>query len=216
MATPRRRVVALVAVAFAATACAGVSRTGQTSASAARARAAEDALQQDDFVAARDDLAWLASRCEAGTHRRRALLLLAATDLDPANPMFSPRESARASAAFIVTPEVDGHELPVARALYRLATELGGLAYIEASEEDATAMAASACVAGRSEGELRPLPALPTVGPATRVQVIEAKSAAQSDSLALMRTQTDSLRSELRRISDLLREGTAPALNGNE
>jgi hypothetical protein len=199
------------------TACAGGMALGGSSENAQRARRAAAALERDDFTAAHDDLSWLLSRCDAGEHRRRALLVLAAAALDPANPMFSPREAARASAAYIVSPNVDEDQLPLARSLHRLAADLGG--FEGAPDLDGEGESAKpvpyACAEGGTGGQ-RSLPASPSTGPTTRYRALEFAAAIRSDSLTALRAQADSLRSELDRITKLLREDIAPTSPDND
>ncbi len=189
------------------TACAGGMALGGSSEAAHRARRAAAALERDDFTAARVDLSWLASQCQAGESRRRALLLLAAADLDPASPMFSPREAARASAAYIVSPGADEDRLPVARSLYRLAVDLGGDGpYVDEGGEIA-GIGPYACEGDTGDPALS-LPATPSTSPIP-FRTLEYAAAIRSDSLTALKAQADSLRSELDRITNLLREGLA-------
>lgn len=199
---------------LASTACAGGMALGGSTEPAQRARSAAAALERDDFTAARVDLSWLASQCQAGEHRRRALLLLAAADLDPASPMFSPREAARASAAYIVSPGADEDRLPVARSLFRLAVDLGGDGpYVDEGGEIA-GIGPYACEGDAGDPALS-LPAMPSTSPTTPLQKLESAAAIRSDSLTALKAQADSLRSELDRITNLLREGLAPTSPDN-
>jgi hypothetical protein len=179
---------------------------GGSSEAATRASRAEQALDREDFTAARADLTWLASRCDSGKRRRRALMLIAASDLDPASPHFSPREAARAAGAYLHDADADAHELPVARALFRLAVDLVELQGGRAAR-DAIGSGAYDCAEAGASGA-RELPAQPST---SAVSSLRGATAGRSDSLTVLRVHADSLRSELDRITSLLREGTAPA-----
>jgi hypothetical protein len=216
METRLGRVGLSLALLFSA-ACGGGLALGGSSEATQRARRAAAALEREDFTAAHADLSWLASQCQAGEHRRRALLLLATTDLDPANPMFSPREAARASAAYIVSPDADEDRLPLTRTLYRLAADLGGLEGAPDGDEEGTSAepVPYECAEGGAGGQ-RSLPAMPSTGPTTRYRTLESAAAIRSDSLTALRAQADTLRSELDRITNLLREGIAPTRPDND
>lgn len=196
------------------TACVGGFAMGGPSEAAERARRAAVALDREDFPAAHVDLFWLASRCDTGAHRLRALLLLSSSGLDPANPMFSPPEAARAAAAYLLARDGDEDQYPMARALYRLAADLGGLEGHPSALEEAgsTAAAQFDCQEGDEGG--RPLPALPGTSP-TPLRALQAVAESNPDSLSALRAQADSLRAELDRITSLLREDAAPAVSGH-
>jgi hypothetical protein len=212
--TPARRTY-LTLTLLLTTACAGRSVMGGPAEAAERARRAAVALDREDFPAAHVDLFWLASRCDTGAHRLRALLLLSSSGLDPANPMFSPPEAAHAAAAYLLAPDGDDDQRPVARALYRLAVDIGGLeGRPSAHEEGGSATAAPFdCMEGDEE-EDRPLPALPGTSP-TPLRLLQTSAESDPDSMSALKAEADSLRAELDRITSLLREGAAPAVAGN-
>jgi hypothetical protein len=198
------------------TACAAGTAFGGSSDAAQRARRAAEALERDDFTAARDDLALLAFQCEPGVHGRRALLLLAATALDPANPTFSPREAARASAAYILSPDADQDQLPIARSLYRLAVDLGANGPHVDEDWASAGIGPDSCTEGDAGDPARPLPAMPSTSATAPFRSLQSTAVIPSDSLAAVRAQVETLRSELARITRLLREGLAPAGSGND
>jgi hypothetical protein len=176
-----------------------------------RARRAFDALHLDAFPVARNDLQWLASRCDAGERGRRALLLLAAAELDPQNRHGSPHRAARAAANYLLLPDAEGEHVPLARALYRLAIDRGATP----ADTEAFVGEDGPQFAGRfdtcdAEGPIDPtlsLPTTPVETNAERMRALEAKVLAlrtESDSL---RIRADELEAELERISELLREG---------
>lgn len=177
-----------------------------------RARRAYDALHLDAFAVARNDLQWLASRCESGDLGRRALLLLAATELDPQNPRGSPHRAARAAGSYLLLPDADGEHVPLARALYRLAIDRGAspadVARTFAGEEAPLfAGRFDTCEPEAPVSATLSLPSTPVETTAERVRTLEARVATlrmESDSL---RVRAEELESELARITDLLRQG---------
>lgn len=184
-----------------------------------RARRAFDALHLDAFPLARTDLQWLAARCETGEHGRRALLLLAAAELDPQNRRGSPDRAARAAASYLMLPDAEGEHVPLARALYRLAIDRGAR---PADAEAAYAGEDGPLFAGRfdtceAEGPVDPTLSLPT----TPVETNAARMQALERSFLALRVESDSLRirareleKELERIGELLREGGRTTAGG--
>lgn len=169
-----------------------------------RARRAFDALHLDAFPVARNDLQWLAARCEAGERGRRALLLLAAAELDPQNRLGSPHRAARAAASYLLLPDADGEHVPLARALYRLAIDRG------ATPADAQALAGEdgPLFAGRFDTCDADVPVDPTLSlPTTPVETTAARMQALEAAADSLRVHADQLETELERISELLREG---------
>lgn len=105
--------------------CSLATITGDPTGSGPRLRRATAALEAGDFGAAERDLRWVAARCESGEHGRRALLLLAAAQLDTGNPYGSAQAAADMAARYLRLPDAPPEDLPLARALYRLALDLG-------------------------------------------------------------------------------------------
>ena len=100
------------------------------------------ALDRADFRAARSDLEWLVSRCEAGRRGRTALLLFASAELDPRNPEASPRIRRGAGRPYLQLPWVEDAEVPVASTLYLLARDRVGSGRAQASRQDLDTVAA--------------------------------------------------------------------------
>jgi hypothetical protein len=206
--------LSLVALVFAA--CAGRSSVARGSEAAARAQRAAEALEREDFPAARDDLSWLVSRCDAGRYRRNALLLFAAVELDPMNPAASAHTAARMAGAYLLLPDADQDQLPVARALYRLATDLAGLGADDVRSDLASSEGESdGCAAEQERDPSRSLPAVPSTPTAARINALESALSSRSDSLAVLYTHADSLRTrvstleaEIQRVADLLKNET--------
>lgn len=87
--------------------------------------AAVRALEAGAYSEAVRALRWAASRCQAGTYGRRALLLLTATTLDPRNPDASLDEGAALAARALTLPGIDPDDRTVAEVLYLTALERG-------------------------------------------------------------------------------------------
>lgn len=205
----------LVFVASSLSACALHAPRPDTSDPGYRARRAYDALHLDAFPVARNDLQWLAARCETGERGRRALLLLAAAELDPQNRRGSPHRAARAAASYLLLPDAEGEHVPLARALYRMAIDRGATPadVQDFAGEDGPSFAGrfDTCDAGGAVDSTLSLPTTPVETNAARMQALEASVLAlrtESDSL---RVRAEQLETELERISELLRErGRAP------
>jgi hypothetical protein len=183
------------------------------------------ALIDEDFASAREDLLWLASRCEAGVHGRRAMLQLAAAELDTENPHGSPRAAALLAAGYLVLPDAEADQLPVARAMYRLAADRGGLS--EGAEEDGAdplpslAVRFDTCQPMPDMEWARRLPDPPGLTTSARIAALESELAAASDSLSILRerngalgerngallARTEELEAEIQRVAELLRNG---------
>ena len=166
------------------------------------------ALAEGAYDHARADLLWLASRCDAGEHRMRALLLLAAVDLDPMNPVGSARAAAVASGAYIRSAEASPDRLPVARALFRLAADRGALD--PRSEGDASVALMELAVACPGTPFPRDLPSVPPTSAPQRMSTLAAAISSQSDSLTAATARVRELEAELQRIRSILRDDLTP------
>lgn len=199
-----------------------------------RYTSAVEALDGAHFRNARADLAWLVGRCEAGRWGRRALLLLAAADLDPRNPHRSPEEAARLAGLYLRLPWAERDAAPLANSLYVLALDLSpgrdrtarrGASSVTVADADPApardplrvATRFEHCDGGGTPGRSRGLPAYqgPTI--AERTAELEARLAAQRDSLDRARAHIVSqdkdiagLRADTARIHKLLRGGEGP------
>lgn len=168
------------------------------------------ALAEEDFGGARRDLLWIASRCEAGEPRMRALLLLAAADLDPTNPAGSPRAAAVAAAAYLLSDDASPDRLPVARALFRLAADRGALDPGVKGDPAAALVELAVACAGDVGDPSRGLPSVPSTSLAERIGALEAALSIRSDSLSVVTHRVGALEAELRRIATILRDDALP------
>jgi hypothetical protein len=197
------------------TGCAARSTIVDPSDPAVQARIAVMALSREDFDAARPRLLDLAAQCRSGQHGRRAVLLLAAAELDPANESGSPSAALHLARGYLLLPNAPRDEIVLARTLYRVAAELGGL------DEGSAAAGSSPGVPviaprfdgcdGDAELAFRPLPSTSSETLADRVHGLEATIEAQSDSLTQLdatRARVTALEQELERITQLLTSGS--------
>jgi hypothetical protein len=166
------------------------------------------ALALGEFDSARPDLLWLASRCEAHENRLRALLLLAAADLDPMNGAGSARAAAMAAAAYIRSADAAEDRLPVAHALFRLAADRGALE--PRGERDPTAALVELSVSCGGAGSPRSLPSVPGARVPDRVSTLESALSSRSDSLGIVTARVRALEAELARIQAILRDEVTP------
>ncbi len=200
--------------------CASASPSIPASEPAVRARLAVMALAREDFDRARPRLLELASQCQTGEHGRRAVLLLAAAELDTENESGSPTTALQLARSYLLLPNAPRDEVVLARALYRVAAELGGLE--EASTENAPVIAPrfDGCDATPELG-FRPMPSTTNETVADRIHALEATIAAQADSLARLSAQTGAsrrrtaeLEQQLERITQLLTSGAERQTSG--
>jgi hypothetical protein len=190
-----------------------------------QSRMAVMALLREDFASARPALLELAGRCQAGEHGRRAVLLLAAAELDTGNEAGSPHTALQLSRSYLLLPNAPREEVVLARSLYRLAADLGGL---EETVPTADSLEPGPYVAPRFDGcdstpelTFRPLPETSSEtlvdrerALVDRERALETSLAARSDSLATLRDSLSTsqqrvteLESELARITQLLTSG---------
>lgn len=187
--------------------------TGAVSPEERQARAAA-ALQEGDFDLARRDLLALASDCSAGSHGRQALLTLAAAELDTGNPDRSPVLAAYLAERYLLLPDRVPEDVPLARSLYRLGTDLAGPVAPVTPELPDVAGRFDTCDGADIAVSLYQLPPVPTPV-SMRLAILHRELAARADSLALVeaelaatRSKIADLEAEIERITELLKSGT--------
>jgi len=119
-----RSALAAVALTLVVSACATVNIFGDR----AEDRLAQGlaALEQNDFETATREVGWVAMNYPGEEIGRRALLVAAATEIDPRNPKRRISYGADLAAAYLRQPERTPDWLePIAQALYLSALELG-------------------------------------------------------------------------------------------
>jgi hypothetical protein len=204
MNVARRRTLALLVGVAAGTACAAGPRSAAWNAGL-HARLATGALLADDFESARAALHSLATRCSAGAHGRRAVLLLAAAELDVANANRSPAAAAWWAERYLLLPDTPREEVILARALYRLAVDYGGLEGSGAQENAAPPVASrfSACASPPDPVDRDRVPTPPEQTHASSMRRLRR-------ALQESQAQVLHLENEIRRIGQLL-TGRGPA-----
>lgn len=210
--------------------CASVGRQPDGAGPEARAERAMEALEREAFATARFELLALAGDCSAGRYGRDALLLLAAAELDTANPDRSPRRATHLAGAYLLLPDAEPEELPVARALYRLGVELTVPAVSPADVVPMPPVASrfDTCDPARVAVSSRALPDTPSSREG-RLAALRAELVARTDSVARLRSELAAtsadlaatghelaatsdelaeLQAEIERITELLKSGT--------
>lgn len=203
--------------------CATVGSQPDGAGPEARAERAMEALEREAFATARFELLALAGDCSAGRYGRDALLLLAAAELDTANPDRSPRRATHLAGAYLLLPDAEPEELPMARALYRLGAEL---TVPPVSPADLVPMPPVAsrfdtCDPARVAVSSRALPDTPSSREG-RLAALRDELVARTDSVARLRSELAAtsadlaatgdelaeLQAEIERITELLKSGT--------
>ncbi len=176
------------------------------------------ALEREDFASARPPRLELVGRCQSGEYGRRAVLLLAAAELDTGNEAGSPQAALQLARSYLLLPDAPPEEVVVARALYRMAADLGGSVEAPATSDSAPR---GFHVAPRFDEcdsvpdlMFRPLPSTSAETMAERERALEATVAARADSLTALKSalaasdhRVTELQSELDRITQLLTSG---------
>jgi hypothetical protein len=179
------------------------------------------ALDRRDYQAAREDLAWLVGRCEAGPSGRRALLLLASAELDVRNASGSAGEAARLAKAYLDLSPPEDPEAPIARTLYLLAMDLVGAPGYVPHQVDASGAGAVSVAERFEECDATGRPQASVVAPehlgtttGARIAGLQAELDARTDSLSEARAglaaqaqKIQELEAEIERIRRLLRGG---------
>lgn len=196
--------------------CATVGRQPTGVGSEARMQRAVEALEREAFATARFELQALVGDCSAGRLGRNALLALAAAELDTGNPDRSPRRAAHLAGAYLLLPDAEPQGLAVARALYRLGTELTVPVASPSSVISMPPVASrfDTCDMTAVAFDARALPDVPSSREG-RLANLRAELAARNDSVARLRSDLASerarladLQAEIDRITELLKSGT--------
>lgn len=137
-----------------------------------------EALARSDYRTAHEHLTWVLQNDPDDEHGRRAMLVLAALEMDPRNPQRRIGAGADYVAAYLGAPDRATWTQPIAQTLYLLSLELG------AAEERA---ARAERAAERAQAQL---PALP--GPTVTARLRSAEQ--ERDRL---RTRVETLEKEL-------------------
>jgi hypothetical protein len=99
------------------------------------------ALRAGDYIAAHENLAWVAENKPGETEGRQALLIISAMEMDPRNPMRRLSVGSDLVVSYMNHPDKDRWTDPIAQTMYLLAVELGGaedkVAQAEAEKREA-------------------------------------------------------------------------------
>jgi hypothetical protein len=151
------------------------------------------ALAEGDYAAAHQDLSWVAERFAHEDEGQRAVLVLAAMELDPRNPARRLDAGSDLAGTFLQLPDRDGWIDPLAQTLYLLGLELG------AAEERAQR-------AERAVELQRQLPVLPGPSVTSRIRTVEQ----ERDRLARQVTELEGRLAEMDRELQRIRKTIKP------
>ena len=176
-------------------------------------RMAVMSVLREDFESARPRLLELSGRCRSGEQGRRAVLLLAAAELDTGNEAGSPQDALHLARSYLLLPNAPREEVVIARTLYRLAADLGGSVDAVAAPDSTTR---GLHVAPRfddcdSTPELRFRPL-----PSTRLQTVAGREVALEESLAMRTDSLVALSDSLAALSDSLATVTDALAESNQ
>jgi hypothetical protein len=188
----RRPVFLAGAVASLVVGCASLTSLAQSD-GRVRFDSGIKALAEGDYPAAHRHLSWVAERFAHEDDGQRAVLVLAAMELDPRNPGRRPDTGSDLAGTFLGLPDRDEWIDPVARTLYLLGLELG------AAEERAQR-------AERAVELQRQLPILPGPSVTTRMRAVEQ----ERDRLARQVTALEEKLAEMDRELERIRKTIKP------
>ena len=188
----RRPLFLVATAAFLVLGCASLTSLGQSDGHA-RFDSGIKALAEGNYSAAHRDLAWVAERFAHEDAGQRAVLVLAAMELDPRNPARRPDAGSDLAGTFLQLPDRDGWIDPVAQTLYLLGLELG------AAEERAQR-------AERAVELQRQLPTLPGPSVTARIRAVEQ----ERDRLARQVTALEEKLAEMDRELERIRKTIKP------
>ena len=145
------------------------------------------ALNAADYPTAERELGWVAEHASDQAVGQRALLILAATQMDPRNPNRKTESGSQLAGRFLRLPERDAWVDPVAQTLYLLGLELGEA---EDRADKAEAQAQQA----------RELPKLPGPSVNARIKSVEQDRDKLAKRVATLEDQLAQSQKELERI----------------
>lgn len=183
----RRASLVVAAVAAALVGCATLGSVLRSDADE-RFDAGMRALGNGDYGTARSDLAWVAEHFNHETVGQRALLILAAVEMDPRNPNRRTDVGSDMAASFLRLPERDTWVDPVAQTLYLQSLELG------AAEERAER------AEEQQQRRERELPKLPGPTVTARIKAVEQERDRLAKRVSALETQLADKDRELERI----------------
>jgi hypothetical protein len=184
----RRAIVLVAAVTAALIGCATFGSVVRSDADK-RFDAGVRALENGDYATARTHLAWVAEHFNDKTVGQRALLIMAALEMDPRNPTRRTDVGSDMAASFLRLPERDTWVDPIAQTLYLQSIELG------AAEERAERAERDA-----EQHRERELPKLPGPTVSARIKAVEADRDRLAQRVTALEAQLADKDRELERI----------------
>lgn len=178
----RRAMVLVAAAAYMTVGCATVRSVWQTP-DEDRFEAGVRALAAGDYAKAHTELRWVAQHHANEDPGQRAVLILAAVELDPRNPARRPEVGADLAAAYLRLPDRDDWLDGIAQSLYLVGLELSG---VEERIERAEAQ--------------RPLPKLPGPTVSARIRNVEQERDRLSKRVTALEAELAEKERELQRI----------------
>ncbi len=151
------------------------------------------ALARGDYRSAHEGFSWVAQNDRDDDHGRRALLILAALELDPRNPERRIGSGTDVAASYLTLTERPAWTNPLAQTLYLLGLELGAAEErVEKAEREAERAASR-------------LPSLPGPSVSARIRTIEQERERLSKRVETLEKQLSDKEQELERIKKMIR-----------
>lgn len=152
-----------------------------------------EALARSDYRAAQEHLRWVVQNDGSDQHGQRALLVLAALEMDPRNPARRIGAGADLAANYLGLAEKPSWTQPIAQTLYLLSLELG------AAEERAERAERAA------ERAQARLPALPGPTVTARLRAVEQERDRLRNRVDTLEKELEAKEQELERIKKTIR-----------
>ena len=151
------------------------------------------ALARGDYRSAHEGFSWVAQNDRDDDHGRRALLILAALELDPRNPERRIGSGTDVAASYLALADRPAWTNPLAQTLYLLGLELGAAEErVEKAEREAERAASR-------------LPSLPGPSVSARIRTIEQERERLSKRVESLEKQLSDKEQELERIKKTIR-----------
>ena len=151
------------------------------------------ALARGDYRSAHEGFSWVAQNERDDDHGRRALLILAALELDPRNPERRIASGTDVAASYLALTERPAWTNPLAQTMYLLGLELGAAEErVEKAEREAERASAR-------------LPSLPGPSVSARIRTIEQERDRLTKRVETLEKQLSDKEQELERIKKTIR-----------
>ncbi|MGQ0561915.1 MAG: hypothetical protein ACT443_08595 [Gemmatimonadota bacterium] len=187
-----RATAVLAAFALMVTSCATVTSLWRSE-EEDRLETGVRALGNGDYRDAHHELSWVAQHSGDQTEGQRALLLLAALEIDPRNPNRRPALGSGLAAAYLRLEHRAPWLEPIAQTLYLIGTELGEAEQQLAEQE-------------RERERERPLPRLPGPTVTARIRSVEQERDRLARRVASLEEQLAETQRELERVRKTVKQ----------